>query len=122
MGVIQKQYHRREINTKKIVKRVVCKCNIDIVMSTIGMTDKKLPLTIGKEYDVYEIYKYGINYANNALYAITPDDYFQKNKILRFLKKIFFISEPRPIKVDAKFFNDIDTQYLRNKKLSEILD
>lgn len=121
MGVIQRypvlQDFMNLTLTKNVEKVVICTSNIEDKI----FSKKKLPLTIGKEYNVYIIFSYGSNYSGDNIYLICPDDKYESTWFLRLLKKIFSIKPPYPIHVSSKNFKDVGIDYHRNKKLESLL-
>lgn len=126
MGVIQKHYSSKRFTFTDLIlsgdvkKVVICTSNIE---KEPFLSQRKLPLTIGNEYNVYMISHRGNNHPEpREIYLVIPDDKFEKTPLLRFIRKIFFIKKPYPIHVSAKHFKDADVQYLRNKTLEQLLD
>lgn len=94
---------------------------LDVKKVVICIDNKKVPLTIGKDYNVYLCGLSGHNNNMPDLYYIIPDDKFEKNKFLRIIKRLFFIPDVEPQFISSVHFKDADKQYLRNKVLEQLL-
>ena len=95
---------------------------LDVKKVVICIDNTKVPLTVGKDYNVYLCGLNGYNTSLPELYYIIPDDKFERTKFLRIIKRLFFIPDVEPQFISSVHFKDADKQYLRDKLLKQLLN